>query len=210
MAIINGNADFNLKCTRSGKMGISISWSKKGGIGYNGSVQVWRSDGKLVHTESYAQTTEKGTFVYKAQYLGEYKVSISSNNNNLRDHAFVPVHITTIETATKTFTAKDVQDYNNNSVLQANVFALIGVLFRLTSTILTLGMGYGSTVDTRVSFPAPRVGDKIVTTLTPKTGGFETAVVYNQKAYTDSHGNKQSAATYKMTPTITKYGVYPR
>ena len=48
MAIINGNTDFNLKLTRSGKKGINVARSKKGGIGYNGKVEIFRADGKLV------------------------------------------------------------------------------------------------------------------------------------------------------------------
>ena len=210
MAIINGNTDFNLKLTRSGKKGIKVDWSKKGGIGYNGKVEIFRADDKLVYTKDYSQTTASGSFVYDCEYLSEYKVHIKSNNGYTYDFAYIPVHLTQVETKTHTYTAADVKAYQDKSLLAVAAMTVIGVTMTITSAILTIAFGASDATTTRVSFPAPRVGDTMTTTLTPKTGGFETTLVYNQKAYTDSSGNKQSAATYKMNPVFKKYLVYPR
>lgn len=115
-----------------------------------------------------------------------------------------------LEVKTHTYTADDVKAYQDKNLLAVAATTIIGVTMTITSAVLTIALGTSDATTTRVSFPVPRVGDTTTTTLTPKTGGFETTLVYNQKAYTDSSGNKQSTATYKMNPVFKKYLVYPR
>ena len=118
--------------------------------------------------------------MYDCEYLSEYKVHIKSNNGYSYDFAYIPVHLTTVETKTHTYTAADVKAYQDKSLLAVAAMTVIGVTMTITRAILTIAFGASDATTTRVSFPAPHVGDTMTTTLTPKTGGFETTLVYNQ------------------------------
>ncbi|MEK5332738.1 hypothetical protein [Lysinibacillus sp. FSL W8-0992] len=81
MAINNGNTDFGLRVTKTGIKSLRISWSKRGGIGYNGSIQVQRpGDGEVIFTKTYNQSTTRDSITVETPYFGEYKVHIKANN----------------------------------------------------------------------------------------------------------------------------------
>lgn len=210
MAIINGNSDFNLKCTRSGDKGITVKWSKPGGIGYNNHVEIFDGYGKIVHTKNWAQTATSGSFTFQAEYYGEYKVKIQTSTYSY-DWAFVQVHLNTIVKKPHTYTAADIKKIKETGNLVTGILATIGVYLKVTSTLLTIGFGTTNVVaEQKVSLPTPRVGDVLTTTLTPKTGGVETVISLQVKPYKDSSGGSQTGYTTTLPATFAKYPVFPR
>lgn len=125
----------------------------------------------------------------------------------LHDYVRVKVFLNAVETKTFTYTAADVQKQKEKGFLELGILVSIGLLLTITSAVLTILMGVASS-ETPVRFPSPRVGDKITTTCTPITGGFETVVEYKQKAYTDDSGASQSGGTFTSAPVTRKYLVF--
>ncbi|MFT9818827.1 hypothetical protein [Lysinibacillus sp. NPDC056185] len=195
MAIINGNTNFNLKLSRSGDKGLTVSWSKSGGIGYGNRIQIFDGYGKLAHTKEYAQTDTKGSFTFQCSYYGEFKVFIQSGTY-MTDWAYIPIYLTTIKKQPYTYTAADIKNIQNTGNFITGILATIGVYLKVTSTLLTIGFGTTNVAaEQKVKLPTPRAGDVLTTTLTPKTGGVETVVSLLSKAYTDPSGGSQSEYT---------------
>lgn len=54
MAINKGNTDFNLTVSQTGDKSLKVSWSRSGGIGYNGCLDIQRpGDGQIVYSKTY-------------------------------------------------------------------------------------------------------------------------------------------------------------
>lgn len=141
MAINNGSHDFNLKCSQSGKKGISVSWKIAGGIGYNALVIITRAkDNKQVYKKNYAQTSTSDSFVFECDTLAEYEVKIKPSVY-LHDYVRVKVFLNTVETQTFTYTASDVQKQKDKGFLELGILVTIGFFLTITSTVLTILMG---------------------------------------------------------------------
>ncbi|MFE3573324.1 hypothetical protein [Lysinibacillus sp. NPDC059133] len=208
MAINNGNSDFGLKVSKTGTKSLSISWSKSGGIGYGGSIQVQRpGDGKIIFSKDYSQATAKDSITVETPYFGEYKVHIKANNGYTYDTAYCKVHLATTTSATYEFTAKDVLNWKINATFTLGSFALLGFASLLVVSVTTTVISLGATIrgvwvhDTKYEpFPTPRAGDKIITKIEPATDGVRTTISFKAK----------NGGVYQDKITTAKYLTYTR
>lgn len=208
MAINNGNTDFGLRVSKTGIKSLRISWSKRGGIGYGGSIQVQRpGDGKVIFTKTYNQSTTRDSFTVETPYFGEYKVHIKANNGYTYDIAYIKVHLSRTASTTYTYTARDVLNWKIGASINIAAFLALGyvsfVAVSATATILSVGSSLGSiwVHDTKYEpFPIPKAGDKITTKLEPVADGVKTTWSYKAK----------NGAVYPDKVVIAKYLSYPR
>lgn len=208
MAINDGNSDFGLKVSKTGTKSLSISWSKSGGIGYGGSIQVQRpGDGKIIFSKDYSEKTAKDSLTVETPYFGEYKVHIKANKGYTYDTAYCKVHLAKGSSATHEFTAEDIKKWKKEATITAAAFAALGfanyLVVSLTATVISLGATIrGVWVhDTKYEpFPTPKEGDKITTKIEPTTGGVKTTISYKAK----------NGAVYKDKVTTAKYLTYQR
>jgi len=211
MAIVNGNSDFNLKVMPTGTKSLNVSWSRNGSIGYNGTIEIFRpGDGQSVYSKTYNQNTKSDSFTFEVPFFGEYKIHIKSNNGYTYDYVYRDVHLLTVKVSDFTFKAADVEKYEGGNLLQIAALAIIGMYASVLGTVLSVFFGTKQVTSSKFTFPKPRVGDTMTTTLTPVTGGVQTVVKFVQKPYTDKDGNKFSGGTYTSSPTVAKYISFPR
>ncbi len=208
MAINNGNTDFGLRVSKIGIKSLRISWNKRGGIGYNGSIQVQRpGDGKIIFTKNYNQSTSRDSFTVEAPFFGEYKVHIKSNNGYTYDIAYTKVHLSRTTSTTYTYTARDVLNWKVGAIITIGTFAALGlvsfVAVSVISTVITVGASIREVwvYDTQYEpFPTPRAGDSITTKIEPVAEGVKTTMSYKAK----------NGAVYPDKVLIAKYLSYPR
>lgn len=208
MAINNGNTDFGLRVSKTGIKSLRISWNKRGGIGYNGSIQVLRpGDGKIIFTKNYNQSTSRDSFTIETPYFGEYKVHIKSNNGYTYDIAYTKVHLSRTSSTTHVFTAEDVRRWKVNATITIGTFALLGfaslLVVSVTSAVISVGASIrGVWVHDTIyePFPIPRAGDSITTKIEPVADGVKTTMSYKAK----------NGAVYPDKVVIAKYLSYPR
>lgn len=211
MAINKGNTDFNLSVSQTGEKSLKVSWSRSGGIGYNGRIDVQRpGDGQIVYSKTYNQDVKKGSFTFEVPYFGEYKVHIKSNNGQTYDYIYRNVLLKAEKVQKFTFKAADVKKYEEGNLLQLGVLTVIGMVASVLGTVLTIAFGTVQATSTKFTFPKPRVGDTMTTTYTPVIGGVQTVVKFVQKPYKDKDGNSFSGGTYTSAPTVAKYISYPK
>ncbi|MGE7946960.1 hypothetical protein [Lysinibacillus sp. NPDC093688] len=208
MAINNGNSDFSLKVSKTGIKSLSISWSKSGGIGYGGSIQVQRpGDGKIIFSKEYSQTTAKDSLTVETPYFGEYKVHIKSNKGNTYDVAYCKVHLSKSTSSTHEFTAADILQWKKEASISIATFGVLGfvsfLVVSVTATVISVGASIRDVWvhDTKYEpFPTPKVGDKITTKIEPVTDGVKTTLSYKAK----------NGAIYQDKVTTAKYLTYQR
>jgi len=211
MSINNGNTDFNLSVSQTGEKSLKVSWSRSGGIGYNGRIDVQRpGDGQIVYSKTYNQDVKKGSFTFEVPYFGEYKVHIKSNNGQTYDFIYRNVFLKAVKEKKFTYKAADVRKVEEGGLLQLGVVTAIGMYAATLGSVLSIYFGTTQAASTRFSFPKPRVGDTMTTTYTPVIGGVQTVVKFVQKPYKDKNGNSFSGGTYTSAPTVAKYITYPK
>ncbi|MEE3805480.1 MULTISPECIES: hypothetical protein [Lysinibacillus] len=211
MAINKGNTDFNLSVSQTGDKSLKVSWSRSGGIGYNGRIDIQRpGDGQIVYSKTYNQDVKKGSFTFEVPYFGEYKVHIKSNNGQTYDFTYRNVFLKAEKVKKYTYKAADVKKVEDGDMFLLGVITGIGMYAAMLGSVLSIYFGTRQAASTKITFPKPRVGDTLTTTYTPVIGGVQTVVKFVQKPYKDKFGNSFSGGTYTSAPTVAKYITYPK